>query len=150
MGKNFSKLGLHAPYTVNLVLGANAEVVNTQIPIDDYLEIVEAREVHAVAGTDGGGLTMTIEKLTGTTAPAAGSNMFKTSTFNLNATANTVQRLASSQLTALSVAQKAARCLNPGDRIGLTLTGVATAIANVGITLVLRRTRPGASGSFAR
>lgn len=151
MPKPFSKLGLHAPYIVNVIMPGNASVVSVAIPIDDYLVLDEAREAHTVLGTDGGGLTMTIEKLTGTQAPGGGSNMFKTSTFNLAAAVNTGQRLAASALLAtMSAAQKAARLVSPGDRVSLTITGVTTAVAGVGVTLVFRRTRPGAAASTTR
>lgn len=151
VGIFFAKAGLRAPYIVNIVMGANAEAVNVAIPIDDYLEIVEARESHVTAGSDAGGLTLTIEKLTGTQAPAGGANMFKTSTFDLKGVvANTNTRLQASAQTGLTAAQKAARNLSPGDRVGLTFTGTPTAVAGIGVTLVFKRNRRGATGSYAR
>lgn len=108
---------------------------------DGYYEVVEVRETHAVAATDGGGATLTVEKLTGTLAPGAGANMFKTSTINLKGTANTPQRIQASTLTSLSVAQRAAQQVTPGDRIGLTVSA-ATTLAGMSVTLVLRQTRP--------
>lgn len=150
-GVFFAKLGLRAPYVVNIIMPANADVVNVAIPIDDYLEIVEARESHVTAGTDAGGLSMKVEKLTGTQAPGAGANMLKTSTFDLKGVvANTNTRIAASQLTALTAAQAAAKLVSPGDRVGLTITGTPTTCAGVGVTLVFKRNRRGAVGSYAR
>lgn len=134
-------------FVIDVQFGANGSISvganSVQMPISDYLEVVEVRESHSVAATDGGGSTLTIEKLTGTQAPAGGANMFKTSTINLKTAANTQSRIAASQLTGLSIAQKAAQQVSPGDRIGFTINA-ATTLAGVGITLVLRPTRPAA------
>lgn len=128
--------------------GNNASLLtvgNVSFPIRDYYEVVEAAETHTTAGTDGGAVTAVVEKLTGTQAPNAGANMFKTSTFNMKGAANTVQRLVASQLTGLSVAQRAAQLVSPGDRIGFSFTGTLTTLAGVGVTVVLRPTRPAAT-----
>src|SRR4029077_145592 len=80
------KLGRNDEYVISLAFGNNAALLtngSVTIPIRDYLEIVEAAESHTVLATDGSAVTLTIEKLTGTQAPAAGANMFKTSTFNM-------------------------------------------------------------------
>lgn len=142
------KLGQYAVERFHVQFGPNASIGSTTVCIDDYFEIVEAREVHSTAGTDAGAVTLTIEKLTGTQAPAAGQNVFKTSTFNLKAAANTVQRLTVSSLTGLSAAQRAGQLLSPGDRLGFTVAGVLTTLAGLSCIVVVRPTRP--AGAQAR
>lgn len=142
------KLGQYAPLRVVFNFGVTAGVGSCACPIDDYYEIVEARESHTVLGTDGGAVALTVEKLTGTQAPAGGANMLKTTTFNMKATINTVVTVKSSSLTSLSVAQRAAQFLSPGDRLGCTFSGVLTALAGVVLVVVLRPTRP--AGAQAR
>lgn len=135
-------------YVVDFMWGNNASLLtvgSVAYPVRDYLEIIEAAEAHTTAGTNGSAVTGTIEKLTGTQAPGAGANMFKTSTFDLKTAANTVSRLTASSLTGLSVAQRAAQFLSPGDRIGFTFTGTLTTLAGVACTVILRPTRPAAT-----
>jgi hypothetical protein len=72
-----------------------------------------------VAGTDGGAVTATLKKASGTTAISSGTALHS-STMNLKGTANTVQNLTLS--TTASDIQIAA-----GDRIGLDISGVMTA-----------------------
>src|SRR5256885_8392569 len=142
------KLARGDEYVIDLTWGNNASVLtngHVALPVRDYLEILEAAEVHTVLGTDGGAVTAIVEKLTGTQAPNGGANMFKTSTFNLKSAINTVQRLVASQLTSLTAAQRAAQFLAPGDRIGVSFTGTLTALAGVGVTIILRPTRPKAN-----
>lgn len=81
------------------------------------------KEVHQTAGSDGGAVTLTLEKLTGTTAPDSGSVMLA-STLSLKATANTVQ--IGTLTTTL-----ANRNLAIGDRLCLKDAGVLTSVANV-------------------
>lgn len=136
------KLGQYAPLRLDWTFTSNATLVSVSQAIDDYYQIVEAREVHTVLGTDAGAVTLTVEKLTGTQAPGGGANMFKTSTFNMKAAINTVQTLKISQLSGLSAAQVAAQFVSPGDRICATFTGVLTALVGVCLLCVLRPTRP--------
>lgn len=142
-----SKVGLHAPYVINEQFPTNGGIASCTFPIDDFLEIVEARESHGTAGNDAGAVTLTIEKLTGTQAPGGGANMLKTSTFDLKASINTNRVTKRSSLSALSAAQDAATRLSPGDRLSLTFTGAVTTLAAVGVTVVLRRQRQGISSS---
>lgn len=142
------KLGQYATLKLDWTYGTNGSIVSCAQPIDDYYEIVEARECHTVLGTDAGAVTLTVEKLTGTQAPAGGVNMLKTTTFNMKATINTVVRVTKSGLGVLSVAQDAATRVAPGDRICCTFTGVLTALAGVGLSVILRPIRP--SGAQVR
>lgn len=145
-----SKLGQAAPVQFDWAFGPNAAHQSAAYVADDSYYIVEARAVWTAAGTDGGAVTLTIEKLTGTQAPGAGANMFGTSTINLKGVANTVQRLVSSQLTGLTAAQKAAQQLSPGDRMSATLTGTLTSLAGLTVRVTAVRTRPAAPSTSAR
>ena len=67
-------------------------------------------QVHAVAA--GGTSTMTVMKDTGTTAPGAGTSLHQSGSFNLNATANTVQNATvATTITTVSLAA--------GDRLSV-------------------------------
>lgn len=87
-----------------------------------------AYEVHTTAGSDVGAVTLNIEKLTNTTAPGGGTNLFATA-LSLKATANTVQ-------TATLTTPLSSLNLNTGDRLALVLSGTPTAVANMTVTLV--------------
>lgn len=80
-------------------------------------------EVHGTAGSDGSAVTLQIEKLTGTQASGAGVSLLGTS-FNLKATANTVQ-------TATLTGVTSNLQFNVGDRLGLVLTGTPTSLADL-------------------
>lgn len=85
------------------------------------------KEVHQTAGTDGGSVTLQLEKLTGTTAPDAGTALLSTA-LSLKATANTVQ-------TGTIVTTISSINLATGDRLCLKDAGVLTAVANVTVQL---------------
>jgi len=84
-------------------------------------------EVHTVAGSDAGAVTLQVERLTGTAAPGAGTNLLMTA-FDLKGTANTVQN------TTKLIQQTGMR---PGDRLALKSSGVLTALQGVQVTLEL-------------
>lgn len=88
-----------------------------------------ATEVHSTKGT-GGACTLQIEKLIGTTATGSGINMLS-SPFDLTAVINTVQK------GILSIVPKTTFALNPGDRLGLSLTGTPTSVAQVCVVIQL-------------
>lgn len=90
---------------------------------------VSATEVHTTKGTVGTP-TLTIEKLTGTTAPGSGTALLLT-TFNLAGTINTVQYGTRAVLPAKTFA------LAKGDRLGLVSGGTLTSIADVVVTIVM-------------
>jgi len=95
------------------------------------LEVVEIHEVHGTAGTDLSAVTATIRKCTGTTALASGTDLLST-TINLKGAANTVQSPALTTTTAdLQLAT--------GDRLAFDSTGTTTALANMVVTVLLRR-----------
>lgn len=85
------------------------------------------KEVHQTAGTDGGAVTLMLEKLTGTQAPDSGVDVLS-STLSLKATANTVQ-------TGTITSTLANRTLAGNDRLCLKDTGVLTSVANVTVVV---------------
>jgi len=91
--------------------------------------VTNVYEVHQTAGTDGGAVTLNLEKLTGTTAPDSGSTMLSTA-FSLKATANTVQ-------TGTLVTTQATVTVAKGDRLCLKDSGVLTSVANVTMLIEL-------------
>lgn len=95
------------------------------------LEVLEVHEVHGTAGTDGSAVTATIRKCSGTTALASGTDLLST-TINLKGAANTVQ---SPALTTTA----ADLLLAAGDRLAFDVTGTTTALANMVVTILVRR-----------
>ena len=91
--------------------------------------VVGIKESHAVAGSDGGAVTLVVEKLTGTTAPGSGVSQ-QSANIDLKGTANTVQSPALSA-TAADLA------LAIGDRLALKLTGTPTSLASVVVVVQL-------------
>jgi hypothetical protein len=89
--------------------------------------VSEFREVHRVAGTDAGSVTLQLEKLTGTQALDAGTNVLATA-LDLKATANTVQ-------TATLSNTLSARQFARGDRFALKDSGTLTAVAGLSVVL---------------
>lgn len=85
-------------------------------------------EVHTTAGTNGSPVTLQIERLQGTTAPGAGTNMLSTA-FDLKGTANTVQR---------GVLIPTPTGLNQGDRLALKVSGTLTSLKGVCVTVDLQ------------
>lgn len=93
----------------------------------DY-EVVDAREVHGVAGNDAGSVTVAPGIATGTTAPGSATSLLSAA-FNVKATANTVQ---TGSLNALGT-----RFLLKGDRLCLIPSGTFTTAAGLSLTVGL-------------
>ena len=93
-------------------------------------ELVEVNEVHQTLGTDGGAVTLDIERLQGTEALDAGDALLA-STIDLKGTINTV-------VTPNLTATKENRILNKGDRLALKDSGVLTSVAGVCVTIKLK------------
>lgn len=91
------------------------------VPSSCYVNAVY--EVHGTAGSDGGAVTLTVEKLTGTQAKGSGTSVLNT-TVNLKATKDTVQ------IPQISTNKNAVN-LATGDRLSLLTTGTLTAVAQV-------------------
>lgn len=93
-------------------------------------QVISVIEVHSVAGTAGGSVTLDIEKLTGTTAPGSGTSILVTP-FNLKSTANTPVTKEGSQLAT-------DRTFNPGNRLGVKTAGTLTTLEGVCVTILCR------------
>lgn len=100
------------------------------------VRLIGIQEAHTTAGTDGGAVTLNIEKLTGTTAPGAGTSLLSTA-FDLKGTANTVLTAPSSAYPLTTTNQVSSLNLATGDRLAFKLTGTPTSVANVTVTLQL-------------
>jgi len=113
-------------YFTETVYGADAA---TAANFKTFLIVPEAgvltgfREVHAIAGTDGGAVTLDLEKLTGTTEPGSGVSMLG-ATLSLKATKDTVQ-------VATFTTTLANRSVVAGDRIALKTSGTLTGLVDV-------------------
>lgn len=93
------------------------------------MRLVCASEIHRTLGTDGGAVTLDIEKLAPGTAQDSGLSMIA-STFDLKSTNATA--VAKGPTTTAADAR-----LNPGDAIALKDTGTLTAVADVAVTITL-------------
>jgi hypothetical protein len=92
--------------------------------------VTRIQEVHQTAGTDGGAVTLNIEKLTSGVAPDSGSTILTTA-LSLKATINTVQ-------TGGITVTSSAKTLAAGDRLCMKDTGTLTAVANVTVLVELQ------------
>lgn len=86
-------------------------------------------EVHQALGTDGGAVTVTLEKLTTGVAPDSGAVALETA-LSLKTTINTVQ-------TGTITRTSANRTLAKGDRLCLKDAGVLTSVSNVTVLVEL-------------
>lgn len=93
------------------------------------MTFTSANEVHTTAGSVGTP-TVTVERLTGTTAPGSGTALLLTA-FDMSAAINTVQ------YGTLANIVKSSFNLAKGDRLALVSSGTLTSIANVVVTITL-------------
>lgn len=91
-----------------------------------YVRRIE--EVHETAGTDGGTVTLMLERLSGTEAKTAGDAILKAG-FNLKGTANTIQKKEKADLQN--------SLIKPGDRLALYTSGTLTTLQGVNVTVSL-------------
>lgn len=109
---------------------ANASLVDQTIfTADRDYEIAEVVEVHGTAGTDGGGVTLTIGISRGTTAPGSGTQAL-TTTFDMKSTAYTPVFLGGTTLLHT-------RLIPAGARVDLNFNGTTTALANLQLRMAL-------------
>jgi hypothetical protein len=95
----------------------------------DY-ELLDVRERHETAGSDGGDVTVMLKKVPSGTAPASGSDMLSAE-INLKATANINQ-------TGSITTTSANRVLKQGESMALIVTGTPTDVAGVTVSVLLR------------
>jgi hypothetical protein len=125
---NFTELYNTVLVSVNVPAHASKTVYNL-FTADQAYTVKSIRVTPDVA--QGGTLTATLSKVTGTATPAAATTPLHTGTANLNGTAHTVQTLTLTSTTAdLGLAS--------GERIGMILSAaLSTGSANVSIRLGL-------------
>jgi len=93
-------------------------------------EVVGASFVATAAGTDGGGVTLQIERLQGTETKGNGDDLLTDNSnagFDLKGTAETVQNG--------TLVTSGAEDLAAGDRLGLVTAGTLTAVGHVCVTV---------------
>lgn len=121
--------GVIIPQTLFVTIDVDALGVSETVFIADAAYQVTG--VNAVWGTASVSGTLTIEKLTGTTAPNSGTVML-TGTIDLSTTANTVT--AGALTGTVSTLQ-----LATGNRIGIKLSGTLTSLVGCNVTISLKR-----------
>lgn len=93
-------------------------------------QVVSVSEIHTVAGTDAGAVSLDIEKLTGTQALDSGVSVLS-AVINLKGAINTVQSPAvSGTLANIQLAT--------GDRLALKDVGVLTAVSSVHVLVEVK------------
>lgn len=106
------------------------------IDVDDYghfwiapyaCVVLEAVEMHKVAGSDGGAVTLQVEKVGNGVAVGSGVDLL-TTPFNLKGTANTLQ---SSSIVSTSTSGVRDATMKIGDRLALLPTGTLTSLRTV-------------------
>ena len=97
---------------------------------DRGYKVIEISEVHRTAGTNGGAVTVSVEKCASGTAPDSGIDLLATA-LSLKATVNTPQ-FGTLTLT------KRDLILKRGDRLILKDSGTLTDVADVNITVILQ------------
>jgi hypothetical protein len=121
---------LYVHHTIQGTAAATAANYGVFLIVPVACLVTRIQEVHQTLGTDGGAVTLNIEKLTGTTALDAGSTLLPTA-FNLKAAINTV-------LTGTLTTTSTTRSLLAGDRLAMKDSGVLTAVANVTVLVELQ------------
>jgi len=102
-------------------------------------EVVGVSETHAVAGTDGGAVTLQLERLKPGVAAGAGEDILITA-FDLKSTANTPVEQSGFDFvrTPSTVDGWQPRQLDAGDRIALKTSGTLTGLNYVLVTVYLQ------------
>lgn len=118
--------------TASLHMPLNADVVDQVFFIAPVpCELVFVSEAHGTAGSDGGAVTLQVERLQGTEAAGGNGDALLSATIDLKGTADTVQTG--------TIVSDGTQELAAGDRLGVNITGTATAVAGACVTAILRR-----------
>lgn len=120
------------PVVVNLQNTDAATAANYDVffTADYPCEVVSVSETHRVLGTDGGAVTLNIEKLTSGQALDAGTAIISTA-LSLKTTINTPQFGI--------LVSTGARVLAKGDRLALVDSGTLTAVAGLTVTVYIKQ-----------
>lgn len=116
------------PWTLPGATAAVAANYSTFFTAAGRCSVTGLTEVHCVAGTDSGSVTLQLEHLTGTLAPGSGTGVLS-AVLSLRATVNTVRVGTLVQGSVVSLAA--------GDRLALLLGGTPTSVANVTVVVEL-------------
>ena len=130
---NFSTIYQKKVWVHETIQGMNAASLNNYgtFWIAPFNCLVNAiYEIHQIAATDVGAVTLQVEKLTGTTAPGAGSSMLSTA-FDLKVTANTLQ----TGTLVPTASSPTFKTLTKGDRLAMKLAGTPTFLSNVNLLI---------------
>ena len=106
--------------------GANFDVC---FPVSRPCELAKVRVCYSVASSSG---TFLVQRLRGTTAPGAGTNLFSTA-ISLSATANTVY-----ERNETDFVTNASRAFVDGDRLSFNDGGTLTSLQNLSVILYFR------------
>lgn len=128
-GSSFKQGGDYVSIPVTFAAAANADNVDQHVLIAQRrLRVVGVSEIHTVAGTDAGTVSIDVKKCTGAAqAPASGTSVLS-SAINAKATANTVQ------VSNLS-ANESALVIEAGQTLAVDFTGTITSLAGVLVTV---------------
>lgn len=116
---------------ITFVAQAAGQAVSQAIFIPDNGSSYQVVGVQAVFGTASTSGTVTIEKLTGTTAPGGGTALL-TGTVSLAGTANTV-------LTGTPLTNTSTLTLASGNRLGIVFGGTLTNLVGLCVVVSLKR-----------
>ena len=133
--QNLTSKYIFVPWTLPGTAPATAGNYGTFFTAQQPCVVVGFTEVHEVAGSDAGAVTLQLEKLTGTTAPNSGTNLLQTA-LSLKATANTVQTGAIVK-SSVPTLQNNTAYLKIGDRLALKDSGTLTAVAGLNVVVKL-------------
>ncbi len=127
--------GLIVPQTFHIFFriqaGSAAGDYAGSIPLPVACKLVSVKERHDTAGSDGSAVTVMVKKTPSGTAKASGTDCLAAE-ISLKATADTNQ-------TPALHATAANYTFAAGDAASLVLTGTATAVVGVGVTLQFQR-----------
>lgn len=116
-------------YVTSIFQASPADAAFFVAPFD--LTIKQVQQIHGAAGSDGGAVTLQLERLQGTEAEGGNGDALLSTALNMKSTADTVQ---TGNLVGTDVVN-----LSQGDRIGLDYTGTLTGLANVAVTIVYQK-----------
>lgn len=128
VGNPAKQVGVWAE-TVSFIDAAGAVANHGVVYIAPYaVQLIGFQLIYGVASSSG---TVTVEKLTGTTAPGSGTALL-TGTVTTSTTANTVKP--GTLIATLSSLQ-----LATGDRFGLVFAGTQTGLVGLAVSLLLQK-----------
>ncbi len=128
--------GIIIPQRVIINYNFNASSVDSWVFIADRAyTVVSIKEIHSVAGDDGGAVTMDVRKVTDGSAPgaAAGATVkeFLSAAFDLKSSANAT-------VTGSLTATAADLNLAAGNKIGINFVGTLATLAGAVVTIELK------------